>query len=191
MVRRWCHRTTRTVLTEWQPTLTRVVTFPLFGPGTNAEMSRNAQRQNKLIKFLLITKLSATVSLPVNSMMTMFHYLGLYTGGLNDQLFKPKLLTNRSIRSARGTWAAGSRAGLHTGIRSSDNDSTGVWPPGSLHTLMQMGTFNKEIGFLCGLKFFALNISCGEYLLSSLHLMLQIWWKPLLWKMCQWIMMRF
>ena len=51
--------------------------------------------------------------------------------------------------------------------------------------LVQMGTFNKEIGFLCGLKFFALNIFCGEYLQSSLHLMLQIWWKPLLWKMCQ------
>ena len=40
---------------------------------------------------------------------------------------------------------------------------------------MQMGTFNKEIAFLCGLKFFALNIFCGEYLQSSLHLMLQIW----------------
>ena len=39
-------------------------------------------------------------------------------------------------------------------------------------TWMQMGTFNKEIGFLCGLKFFALNIFCGEYLQSSLHLML-------------------
>ena len=50
---------------------------------------------------------------------------------------------------------------------------------------VQMGTFNKEISFLCGLKFFALNIFCGEYLQSSLHLMLQIWWKPLLWKMCQ------
>ena len=56
---------------------------------------------------------------------------------------------------------------------------------------VQMGTFNKEIGFLCGLRFFALNIFCGEYLQSSLHVMLQIWWKPLLWKMCQWIMMRF
>ena len=31
---------------------------------------------------------------------------------------------------------------------------------------VQMGTFNKEIGFLCGLKFFALNIFCGEYLQS-------------------------
>ena len=41
--------------------------------------------------------------------------------------------------------------------------------------LVQMGTFNKEIGFLCGLKFFALNIFCGEYLQSSLHMMLQIW----------------
>ena len=50
---------------------------------------------------------------------------------------------------------------------------------------VQMGTFNEEIGFLCGLKFFALNIFCGEYLQSSLHLMLQIWWKRLLWKMCQ------
>ena len=29
---------------------------------------------------------------------------------------------------------------------------------------VQMGTFNKEIGLLCGLKFFALNIFCGEYL---------------------------
>ena len=26
---------------------------------------------------------------------------------------------------------------------------------------VQMGTFNKEIGFLCGLKFFALNILWG------------------------------
>ena len=50
---------------------------------------------------------------------------------------------------------------------------------------VQMGTFNKQIGFLCGLKFFALNIFCGKYLQSSLHLMLQIWWKALLWKMCQ------
>ena len=50
---------------------------------------------------------------------------------------------------------------------------------------VQMGTFNKEIGFLCGLKFFSLNIFCWEYHQSSLHLMLQIWWKPLLLKMCQ------
>ena len=34
---------------------------------------------------------------------------------------------------------------------------------------VQMGTFNKEIGFFCGLKFFALNIFCGEYLQSSLR----------------------
>ena len=54
-----------------------------------------------------------------------------------------------------------------------------------------MGTFNKAIGFLCGLKSFVLNIFCGEFLQSSLHLMLQIWWNPLLWKMCQQIMMRF
>ena len=50
---------------------------------------------------------------------------------------------------------------------------------------VQMGTFNKEIGFLCGLKFFALNIFLGEYLQLSLHLILQIWWKPLLLKMCR------
>ena len=50
---------------------------------------------------------------------------------------------------------------------------------------VQMGTFNKDIGFLCGLKIFAWNIFCGEYLQSGLHLMLQIWWKPLPWKMCQ------
>ena len=50
---------------------------------------------------------------------------------------------------------------------------------------VQMGAFNKEISFLCGLNFFALNIFCGEYLQSSLDLMLQIWRKPLLWKMCQ------
>ena len=43
-------------------------------------------------------------------------------------------------------------------IRSNDNDSTCFWPPGSLHTWVEMGTFNKEIGFLCRLKFFALNI---------------------------------
>ena len=49
----------------------------------------------------------------------------------------------------------------------------------------QMGTFNKEIGFLCGLKFFSLNIFCGGYLQSSLHLMLQICWKPQLQKMYQ------
>ena len=50
---------------------------------------------------------------------------------------------------------------------------------------LPMGTLNKEMGFLCGFKFFALNVFCGEYPQSSLHLMLQIWWKPLLWKMCQ------
>ena len=36
---------------------------------------------------------------------------------------------------------------------------------------VQMGTFNKEIGFLCGLNFLALDIFCGEYLQSSLNLM--------------------
>ena len=34
--------------------------------------------------------------------------------------------------------------------------------------------FNKEIGFLCRLKLFALNIFCEEYLQPSLCLMLQI-----------------
>ena len=42
---------------------------------------------------------------------------------------------------------------------------------------VQMGTFNKEIGFLLVSKFFALNIFCGEYLQARLHLILQIWWK--------------
>ena len=50
---------------------------------------------------------------------------------------------------------------------------------------VQMGTFNKKFGFLCGSQFFALKIFCGEYLQWSLHLMLQIWWRPLLWNMCQ------
>ena len=39
---------------------------------------------------------------------------------------------------------------------------------------MQMDIFNKGIGFLCGLKFFALNIFCDEYLQLILCLMLQI-----------------
>ena len=47
---------------------------------------------------------------------------------------------------------------------------------------VQMCTFSEEIGFLCGLKFFALNTFCREYLQSSLHLMLQLCWKPLLWQ---------
>ena len=34
---------------------------------------------------------------------------------------------------------------------------------------VQMSTFNKEIGLLCGLRFFALNLFCGEYLQLSLH----------------------
>ena len=33
---------------------------------------------------------------------------------------------------------------------------------------VQVSTFNKEIGFLCGLKFFALSIFYGEYLQLSL-----------------------
>ena len=45
-------------------------------------------------------------------------------------------------------------------IRSSDNDSTGLWPPGSLHTL-DAGTFNKEIDFLCQW----IKILCIEYIL--------------------------
>ena len=32
---------------------------------------------------------------------------------------------------------------------------------------VQMGTFNKEIGFLCGLQFLELNIFCREYLQLS------------------------
>ena len=41
----------------------------------------------------------------------------------------------------------------------------------------QMAIFNKRIGLLCGLKIFALNMFCEEYLPSSLHLMLQICYK--------------
>ena len=70
-------------------------------------------------------------------------------------------------------------------------DSPFGWPPGSLHTLGADGHIKQRDRILCGLKFFAFNILCGEYLQSSLHLMLQIWWKLLLWKMCQKIMMRF
>ena len=54
-------------------------------------------------------------------------------------------------------------------IRSSDNDSTGFWPPGSLHTLGADGHILQGDRLLCGLNFFALNIFCGEYLQSSLH----------------------
>ena len=32
---------------------------------------------------------------------------------------------------------------------------------------VQMGTFNKDIDFLCGLKFFALNIFCGPTIKST------------------------
>ena len=39
---------------------------------------------------------------------------------------------------------------------------------------MQGGIYGKGIGFLCGLKFFASNIFCGEYLETSLYLMLQL-----------------
>ena len=45
--------------------------------------------------------------------------------------------------------------------------------------LYYLGTLNKEIGFLCGLQLFALDIFCGEYL----HLLLQIWRKRLLLQM--------
>ena len=38
----------------------------------------------------------------------------------------------------------------------------------------QVAIFNEGIGFLCGLKFFALNVFCEEYLQPSLCLMLQI-----------------
>ena len=47
-------------------------------------------------------------------------------------------------------------------IRSSDNDSTGSGHQVCCILWLQMDTFNKEIGFLCGLKFFALNIFLGN-----------------------------
>ena len=47
------------------------------------------------------------------------------------------------------------------------------WPPGLLHTLGAAGQiYQRE--FLCGFKFFALNIFCEEYLQPSLCLMLQL-----------------
>ena len=48
------------------------------------EMSFNAQRRNKLIKFLLVTKLSLTESFPVTLITTVLHCRGLHAGGLND-----------------------------------------------------------------------------------------------------------
>ena len=44
---------------------------------------------------------------------------------------------------------------------------TMIVPPASGHQVrripwVQMDTFNKIIGILCGLKFFALNIFCGK-----------------------------
>ena len=79
---------------------------------------------------------------------------------------------------------------IHKGAWATEYGPVTMIVPASGHQVrcipwVQMGTFDKEIGFLCGLKFFALNIFCGEYLQSSLHLMLQIWWKPPLWKICQ------
>ena len=47
-------------------------------------------------------------------------------------------------------------------IQSSDNDSAGFWPPGSLHTLGADGHIWQRDRLLCGLKFFALNIFCGN-----------------------------
>ena len=71
-----------------------------------AEMSLKGQRRNKLIEFLVITKLSVTVSLPVILVTMVFHCIGLHAGGLNHQITKREFLTNKSIRSARGWWAA-------------------------------------------------------------------------------------
>ena len=60
---------------------------------------------------------------------------------------------------------------VHETIRSSDNDSTGFWPPGSCIPWVQRGTFNKEIGFLCGLRPFALNI----YFVGNTYNQVYIW----------------
>ena len=49
-------------------------------------------------------------------------------------------------------------------IGSSDNGSNRYWPPGSQHTPDAGDHTNKGIGLFCGLKFFALNIFCEEYL---------------------------
>ena len=61
-------------------------------------------------------------------------------------------------------------------IGSNDKGSNSRWPPGWLHTLGAGGRcpYLTGIGFLCGLKFFALNIFWGEYLQPRLCLILQI-----------------
>ena len=63
---------------------------------------------------------------------------------------------------------------MATLIVSWDNDSMIV--PASGHQVrcipwVQMGTFNKEIGFLCGLKICALNIFGG-----NTYNQVYIWW---------------
>ena len=105
MVRKWCLLTSRTVLTEWQPILTHVVSIFTVQVG-HAEMSLGALRWNKLTKILLITKLSVIVSLPVTLIMTVLHCLWLHAGVMNNQITKQKLLTSRRIRAARGRRAA-------------------------------------------------------------------------------------
>ena len=105
MVPRFCHLTTSTVLTERQSILTRVVYVSTVW-AEYAEMSLNVQRLNKLIKFLLVTNHSVTVSLPVTLITTVSHYCGVHAGGLNDQITKQNLLTKRRIMAARGWWAA-------------------------------------------------------------------------------------
>ena len=57
-------------------------------------------------------------------------------------------------------------------IGSSDNGSTCYRPPDSLLLWVLVATFNKGVEFLCGSKFYALNIFCEEYLQPSLCLML-------------------
>ena len=49
-------------------------------------------------------------------------------------------------------------------IESSDNGNARYL----LHCLVQVAVFDKGIGFLWGLKFFALKIFCEEYLQPSL-----------------------
>ena len=69
--------------------------------------------------------------------------------------------------------------------RSCDNYSTGFWPPGSLHTLGADGHIWQRDRLFMWIKNFCFEYICGECLQLSLHLMLQIWWKSLLWNMCQ------
>ena len=55
MARIWCHLTTRTVLIEWQPILTRVVSVSTVRVRC-AEMSLNARKRNRLLHSIWVNR---------------------------------------------------------------------------------------------------------------------------------------